>query len=284
MAAPVTSRPRRRLLLGCLGLVLLPTVLFGLGFALSAGLRRATFIMMLAAPSVWARAWAADNLQHYPSDATVAALVVVVNRVNFEKEEAVAHAALYSLCVLTDHDFDGWYRKTSVSTEFGWPPKKPWREVVADVNLWAAGRTAETAAPAITGPPAAGAAAVQPLIDRIAGNDGDAASGAWTELGSQYSSASAYLADVRGALGDPRPIRFRFALATFAQAGQPTFRYFSPIPHSRPETPTPVRAATVGQALRLHLWAYEDVSNSGFQGTFEEWWAGYAKTHGLPVD
>jgi hypothetical protein len=39
----------------------------------------------------------------------------------------------------------------------------------------------------------------------------------------------------------------------------------------------------VVEALRYHLWRFEDVSNSGFKGSFLEWWAKFARARGLPA-
>lgn len=123
-------------------------------------------------------------------------------------------------------------------------------------------------------------AAVRKLVDAVASSDAMAGSAAWSELGTRYPSASSFLKDVRPALWDERPVGFIIVEESFKGGGR-SFRYFS----SKVPTPGAVahRAKTVGESLRYHLWRFEDAGNSGFKGTFAEWWAPYARSRGLPA-
>jgi len=134
--------------------------------------------------------------------------------------------------------------------------------------------------PVVAPPAESMPAAVRKLVDAAASSDATAGSASWSELGTRYQSASSFLKEVRPALWDARPLHFIIVEESFKGGGS-SFRYFSS------KVPTPgaaaQRAKTVGEALRYHLWRFEDVSNSGFKGTFAEWWAGYARTRGLPA-
>ena len=134
--------------------------------------------------------------------------------------------------------------------------------------------------PVVAPPMESMSAAVRKLVDATASTDAAAGSAAWSELGTRYQSASAFLKDVRAALWDDRPVHFIIVEESFKGGGK-SFRYFSS------KVPTdgaiPHRAKTVGEALRYHLWRFEDAGNSGFKGTFLEWWATYARGRGLPA-
>lgn len=123
-------------------------------------------------------------------------------------------------------------------------------------------------------------APVRTLVDAVASADPAAGSAAFSELGTRYQSAASYLKDLRPAFWDERPVHFIIVEESFKGGGK-SFRYHSS------KLPTPgaaaLRADSVGEALRYHLWRFEDVSNSGFKGTFEEWWATYAPSKGLPA-
>ena len=123
------------------------------------------------------------------------------------------------------------------------------------------------------------APAVRPLIDRIASDDPMDACKAWLELGTRYQNAAAFLAEVKPALWDRRPVHFEITEGT-ANAGGRTLRYFTAKTPAE-QGPT-VPADTVGEALRYHLWQYEDVSGTGFKGTFDEWWDTWAPSRALP--
>ncbi len=121
---------------------------------------------------------------------------------------------------------------------------------------------------------------VSAQLDEIADPDPKKAGKAWIKLGASCNNARDYLRDVGAALGDARPISFNIHEETFKGGGK-SFRYFT----TRLEPIDPAKdpmASTVGEALRLYLWQYEDASNSGFQGGFWEWWEGYAARKGLP--
>lgn len=143
--------------------------------------------------------------------------------------------------------------------------------------------TAESPAPvpdAAPPPPESMSAPVRKLVDAVASTDPMAGSAAWNELGTRYQSAAAFLKEVRPALWDERPVKFIIVEESFKGGGS-SFRYYS----SKVPTAGAIghRANTVGESLRYHLWRFEDASNSGFKGTFLEWWATYARTRGLPA-
>ena len=288
--APASPRRRRFLIVGCLGAPLLALACAVAAFLLSATVRELTFITLLAAPSRSLRAGAANALREYPSEATIAALVATVNAVDRTRDETVAHNALRSLCIVSDHDFGCHYARTPSGWTFGFPVEREWPEVVARVNAWAL----ERAGHALPGPPPGPAAPpvapratpekIRQIIDRIADPDPKTAGGAWNELGASYNNSSAYLADVREFLGDPRPLSFWLQWETYSAPGQPTFTYSTTHLEPIASATSPPMARTVGQALRLHLWAYEDVSHSGFHGTFEEWWKTFSEARQLPAD
>ncbi len=123
-------------------------------------------------------------------------------------------------------------------------------------------------------------AAVRQIVDRVASDDPMVGSKAWLELGARYQSAPTFLAEVKPALWDTRPVHFEMVEETFKGGGN-SIRYFSV--RGEPGKGTPVPAQTVGEALRYHLWQYENVSGSGFTGSFQEWWSSYASRNGLPT-
>jgi len=133
---------------------------------------------------------------------------------------------------------------------------------------------------ALAPPPESVAAAARPLVDLLASSDADAGVKAWTELGARYRDAAGFLKELRPALWDERPVKFILIEESFSGGGK-SFRYFTP--KSSSAGAKAQRAATVGEALRYHLWQYEDVSNSGFKGSFAEWWAKYAVSRKLPA-
>lgn len=120
---------------------------------------------------------------------------------------------------------------------------------------------------------------VEELVDRIASDDPMDAAKAWNQLGAKYTSAKSYIADVGPAFWDTRPVRFEFVKERFSGGGHTFIYYEVKTPSSKG---IPAYAHTVGQALVHRLWALEDVSNSGFKGSFRAWWAGYAPGHNLP--
>ncbi len=134
--------------------------------------------------------------------------------------------------------------------------------------------------PVVAPPMESMSAAVRKLVDAVASSDAAAGSAAWTELGTPYQSTSAFLKAVRPALWDDRPVHFIIVEESFKGGGK-SFRYFSA--KAPTEGATAHRAKTVGEALRYHLWRFEDVSNSAFKGSFAEWWASYARPRGLPA-
>lgn len=120
---------------------------------------------------------------------------------------------------------------------------------------------------------------VRELVDRVASENPMEATKAWLEIGARYRSASRFLKEVKPALWDPRPVHFEMTDETF-EGKDRSFRYFTvKTPSCKGEI---VPADTVGEALRYHLWQYEDVSGTGFDGTFDEWWSSYAPPLGLP--
>lgn len=125
------------------------------------------------------------------------------------------------------------------------------------------------------------AAAARPLVDLLASTDADAGVKAWTDLGARYRDAAGFLKELRPALWDERPVKFILIEESFSGGGK-SFRYFTPKATAAAGAKAQ-RAATVGEALRYHLWQYEDVSNSGFKGTFAEWWGKYAVSRKLPA-
>lgn len=120
---------------------------------------------------------------------------------------------------------------------------------------------------------------VRALLDQIASDDPAEAAKAWNELGSRYQTASSFLADAGPAIHDARPIHFELLRTRFSGGGN-TFVYYTP--RTGNAEGATAYAHTVGQVLCYHLWQYEDVSNSGFQGNFRAWWTKYAPAHGLP--
>jgi hypothetical protein len=121
---------------------------------------------------------------------------------------------------------------------------------------------------------------VRNRVAALASEDPAAGSAAFSELGTRYQSAASYLKDLRPAFWDERPVHFIIVEESFKGGGK-SFRYHSS------KLPTPgaaaLRADSVGEALRYHLWRLEDASNSGSKGSFEEWWAGYAPSKHLPL-
>lgn len=139
---------------------------------------------------------------------------------------------------------------------------------------------AEGSEPLVAPPMESMAADVRKIVDALASADPAAGSTAFSELGTRYQSASSYLKDLRPAFWDERPVSFIIVEESFTGGGR-TFRYHSS------KFPTPgaaaLRAKSVGEALRYHLWRLEDASNSGFKGSFEDWWARYAPSKKLPA-
>lgn len=132
--------------------------------------------------------------------------------------------------------------------------------------------------PAPPPPPAPLSPAVKAIVDRTASDDPEKGAAAWTELGARYQSPAAFLREVTAALGDERPVAFAIVEESFTGGGK-TIRYFTATPKAvKGREP----AATVGEALRYHLWQLEDVSGKNFKGTFAQWWAPYAVRKGLP--
>ncbi len=122
-------------------------------------------------------------------------------------------------------------------------------------------------------------AAVKAIVDRVASADPMEGSKAWLELGARYQSSGAFLAEVKQALWDDRPVAFAIVEEQFKGSGG-AIRYFTSKPGASGSAQP---AATVGEALRYHFWQYEDASGSGFKGTFEEWWSSWAPPKGLPA-
>jgi len=122
--------------------------------------------------------------------------------------------------------------------------------------------------------------AIQKLVDRVASEDAAEGGKAWLEIGARYQDAASFLKDFKPALSDPRPVRFAMVEETFSGGGS-TFRYFTV--QGDPSKGSPVPANTVGEALRYHLWQYENVGGSGFKGGFQDWWKTYAPKNGLPA-
>lgn len=120
---------------------------------------------------------------------------------------------------------------------------------------------------------------LQARVDQLASANASDATQAWLDIGARYTSAGAFLADLKPALYDPRPVHFGMTRETFSGGGS-TFVYFTVDTGQAKGIPAYVH--TVGQSLCYHLWQYEDVSHSGFHGTFRKWWAGYAPAHQLP--
>ncbi len=88
------------------------------------------------------------------------------------------------------------------------------------------------------------------------------------------------LAEAKAALWDPRAASYPMVEETSEGQGR-TFRYYTARPPEEGLETFPAR--TVGEALRYHLWQYEDAGAS-FEGGFPEWWEGYAPSRGLPVE
>ena len=122
-------------------------------------------------------------------------------------------------------------------------------------------------------------AEVRALVDRVASADPMDATKAWLEIGARYQTSKAFLSDLKPALWDTRPVAFAMSKEKFSGGGT-TFVYFTVRTNSA-QGPA-VTASTVGQSLCYHLWQYEDVSHSGFEGSFRTWWKSYAPHHGLP--
>jgi hypothetical protein len=117
------------------------------------------------------------------------------------------------------------------------------------------------------------------LVDQVASDNTSDATKAWLEIGARYRNSGAFLAALKPALYDSRPAFFRMTREKFSGGGN-SFVYFTVKTGKSKGVPAYVH--TVGQSLCYHLWQYEDVSNSGFKGTFKAWWAGYAPSHRLP--
>jgi len=141
------------------------------------------------------------------------------------------------------------------------------------------GPGADAGPPSLPDPPPP--AAVQKILDRVASADAVEGAAAWMEIGARYTGSAAFLKDLHRALRDPRAVRFAVAEETFAGGGK-KIRYFT----AKPAAPTTgaAPAATVGEALRYHLWQVEDASGSGFKGSFAEWWERYAKKEGIRTE
>lgn len=279
------SAAEKRILLACLVGPPLLLILMLVGAWQVPRVRESAYIaLMFKAPHPSMRSYAARLLVDHPTDRTVGALALFLNTVDYEENEEVAVRALTTLCIITGQTFGTSFEGNKYRSSIGYPGAKDWPKVVASVNAWAVSRVVGSLARET--PQAKEYAVprkVRSLLDRMAGEDPERGAAAWLELGAAYMSAEDYVRDAGPALVDVRPINFIVFEDQFPQAGKPPRRFFTakgtPIYHAGDKP----LARTVGEALRFHLWQYEDVGGRGFPGSFEEWWREYAAARGLPA-
>jgi len=121
--------------------------------------------------------------------------------------------------------------------------------------------------------------AIKAIVDRIASADPGEGARAWMDLGARFQDPGLYLRETTAGFWDDRAVAFPILQESFG-SGAKTFQYFTAgaTPIGAAGTP----AATVGEALRFHLWQLEGLSLGPQSQTFQDWWLGYASSHGLP--
>ncbi|HTL51923.1 MAG TPA: hypothetical protein VL860_05020 [Planctomycetota bacterium] len=114
------------------------------------------------------------------------------------------------------------------------------------------------------------------VMDDLAGDDPVKAGNVWLKFAAGYTSAKPFLKECGAGFNDSRPIHFDLEFESFTDNAGHTNRYVTT--HLKPidEAKNP-QAKTVGEALRIPLWALEDVGNSKFDGEFAAWYQGYAE-------
>lgn len=163
-------------------------------------------------------------------------------------------------------------------------PAPDLRERLRTVNAWAAtrlGRTTDGNGGVLAWYPVA--EIWRDEIDDIASPDPREAWVAWAGFGPvEFADPAAFLRAVGPALVDPRPLSFAVKRGSFLMGPGPDAPAFEgqPVPLSAHRHHALV--STVGSALALRYWTYDDVGGGEFPEDFEAWWARYAQEHLLP--
>ena len=119
-------------------------------------------------------------------------------------------------------------------------------------------------------------------IESVASSDLHEAWSAWDFLGvGDFHSAYQFAAAVGPALADERPIHFAIKRGDFHTGPTPGGLAFEGQPEPIAEH-SDALVDTVGGALALKMWNYDDVPGDEFPADFDAWWKDFAKSRLLP--
>ncbi len=118
-------------------------------------------------------------------------------------------------------------------------------------------------------------------IDEIASDDASVGAHRFNSIRTPdgLPTSEWYLDELVGAFGDPRPVAFVIVADSTGEAWRP----MAFAPDQVPPRARRIRAATVGEALRVGLWGLEAYRPATPDEDVGAWWASIARTRALPT-
>ncbi|MCA8966095.1 MAG: hypothetical protein KDC48_14510, partial [Planctomycetes bacterium] len=202
------------------------------------------------------------------SDAAVLELARVANTADPEYEAALADAALAALEATAEQPFAGEDPIERLRAANGWAAERLGRELDANggVLTWY--------------PPVARFAAA---IERVASSDPNDGWMSWSGFGlGDFRSSRDFAAAVGSGLTDPRPISFAIKRGSFLFGPTEDGPAFEGQPEPIAEHADQVLVHTVGGALALRMWEYDDVPGDTLPDDFVAWWRDFAAARLYP--